>query len=234
MKVEIEFHPSDWKQPQLESVAESVALYIFKYKRSIEDLNSFMRVSGDWWRKDIHKSMFQRWISAFIPNRKKVAADKLEFADLLEEVMDVCETVEQWEKMRGLIPEKIFEKYFSEKHKFATTGFGVVVAINQAKVLYRPEVITDGDGNRQTVDAGSWNGHYGEFVEVKFQPEGFKEKEFGYLRLLENRLDKAGADHQIFLVAFDDPDFMKRQLIYKGYLKEDTRFKLLGHQDIIS
>jgi len=234
MKVEIEFHSSDWKHPQLESVAESIAQYIFKYKRSIGDLNSFMRVSGDWWKKGIHKSEFQRWISAYIPNRKKGAADKLKFAKLLDELMNICETEKDWDKMRGLIPEKIFERHFSEKHKSVTTGYGVVVSINQVKVLYKPQVSNEEDGFRRTVDAGSWDGQYGEFVEVKFQPEGFTVKEFGYLQLLENKLDAAGADHQIYLVAFDDPDFMKRRLMQRGLLRENSRFKLLGHQDIIS
>lgn len=229
MRAIIEFHPSDIEHPIFEELAELIAKHTYRYKGRINDLNTFMRVSGG----RNHLSMARTWINAFVTNRKKAAADKLEFVTLLERMFVVCKNQEEWNKMRGLIPEKIFEKYFSEKHEHATIGYGVIVAINQVEVLYRPNNFEEGDGNRQTVDAGSWNGDCGEFAEVKFQPQAFGKKEFGYLELLETQLNNAEVEHQILLVSFDDAEFIKRKLIQKGFLKEDTKYKVLGHNDII-
>ncbi|MBO0588899.1 hypothetical protein [Sporosarcina sp. E16_8] len=234
MKATIEFHPSDYEHPHLDKVAELIAIHTYKYKGRINDLNSFMRVSGDWWKKGIQNSMLQKWANAFIPNRRKAAPDKNEFVSLIEQIFIVCQSEDEWNKMRGLIPEKIFESYFSKRHVPAQIGYGVIVAINQVKVLYRPKIVLDGDGNRQTVDAASWNGEFGEFVEVKFQPDAFGKKEFGYLELLEGELDQAKVEHQILLVSFDDADFIKRMLVQKGLLRVNTRFKTMGHEEIIT
>lgn len=231
----IEFHKSDWEYPDLEAVASDIAQFIHNRKSFLPDLNTFMRISSQWWKRNKEKSEFQKWRSGYILNPKKVAPDKLQFAELLTKILDTCQNEDDWNKMRGLIPEKIFELFFSAKHLNADKGFGVVVSINQERVIYQPQSLEEGDGRRQTVDAGSWDGTYGEFAEVKFQPDGFQRKEFGYLHLLEERLGAHSIDHRIYLVTFDkEINFVRRMLEARGLLPVDSRFRILGREDIIN
>lgn len=235
MKEAVTFQEKDWKYPDLEIVASEVACFVHNHKSFLGDLNTFMRNSSTWWKNGVENSEFQKWLSKYIPVPKKAPTDKQQFASLLTAVKDVCKIPEEWNKMRGLIPEKIYEIHFAKKHIGATIGFGVQVSIFNEPVIYNPVTDHEDDGKRKTVDAGSWNGTYGEFAEVKFQPDGFQIKEFGYLHLLEEKLNVHKIDHRIYLVTFDQATtFVKGMLENKGLLPKGSRFHILGPQDIVA
>lgn len=229
MMVNIEFLPSDHRYPHLEMVAEDIAYFIHTSKSLLGELNTFMRVTGG----DDYKYNGDKWLNTFVGNKKRQAPDKLRLADLLRNSLNVSQNLEEWKKMRGYIPEKIYEQFFQREYPHTLLGFGVKVSIDGKIVIYSPVSQAADDGPRRTVDAGSWSGDFGVFTEVKFRPDGFGAKEFGYLNLLEKELDHVNVNHQIFLVSFDDGLLTRRHLIQKGLLSDITRFKVLGREDIV-
>jgi len=237
MTNKIEFEPSDWPTPHLEPTAHKIAVFLHTYKSKIIDFNTFMRISGTWKMID-YVPKLQKWISGIMPRPKKAATDTREMIALIEQIFSVCNNDDDWGKIRGLIAEKVFEIFFSKRHPNGVKiGYGVKVKINSQEVKYRPNSNfnsgQDSDGPRQTVDAGSWDSLFGEFVEVKFNPEAFHTKDINYLKLLESTLNHAMIRHQIYLVTFDDPDLIKNKLKQIGLLNHTSRFKLLGKSEIL-
>lgn len=231
----ISFKVLDWEYPDLEAVAEDLALFIHKHKSLIGDLNSFMRISSTWWRDGVQTKNFNSWKNGYIPNRKRATPDKIQLAEKLQTVKENCETQEEWNTMRGLIPEKVFEVYFNHKHRGDTRAYGALVLIHGEGIRYNGLQNDKTTISRSTVDAGSWDGAYGEFVEIKFQPEGFKETDIGYLNLLEEKLVHHDIDHCIYLVSFDkDISYVRRCLVGKNLISVDSKFKVLGPEEFVA
>lgn len=231
----ISFEVKDWVYPNLEPVAKDLALFIHRHKSLMGDLNSFMRISSTWWRNGKQTEMFNIWRNGYVPNPKRTTPDKIQLAEKLQIVKNVCETQEDWNKMRGLIPEKVFEIYFNHKHGSYTREYGAQVLIHGQRVSYKKPQNDGTTASRITVDAGSWDGTCGEFVEVKFQPEGFNETDLGYLNLLEEKLMHHDINHCIFLVSFDkDISYVKSRLEGKSLLPTDSKFKILGPEEFLT
>lgn len=136
--------------------------------------------------------------------------------------------------MRGLIPEKLYERHFSKVHEGRNIGFGKKVNINGQDIIYEPDVSTQDDHKRQSIDAGSWDGTNGEFVEVKFQPTAFKVKDIGYLNLLEKSLDQYGIQHRIKLLTFDNVEVTRQLLLAERLISQNTRFEIISHESFLS
>ena len=228
MTVQIDFVPSDYPSPHLEEAAEPIASFVHGSVSLLPELNTFMRLTGN----ENFRRTADIWLNQFIRNRRKESPDKIHLADLLRNVLSVVADLSEWNELRGILAEKVFEGYFKEKHTGKLMGYGVIVRIDGRKVIYSPLTTKEDDGRRRTVDAGSWDGDFGEFAEVKFSPEGFGTKELGYLKLLEKRLDDVNVSHQIYLVSFDDNDITQGRLQRKGLLEDPSRFEILGLQDI--
>lgn len=221
----ITFEASDYPNPKLEAFAEEISLAVRKYRDRIKILNTLLRQSGDSLQK--YRLHFNRWKAPL--NKRKSPPDLLEFATLLDTFDTVCTDDTEWNKLRGLIAEKIFEPYFEEKHAAAIEkGYGVKVLINNVAVKYRPQVITETDSPRQSVDAGAWDGEYGEFVEIKFSPNAFREKDLNYLKLLETRLLDNSIEHTIFLATFNDIEFTKSVLEADNLIDDSSKFEIIG------
>lgn len=229
----IKFEAKDWPYPDLEEPALNLARFIHNHRSFLEILTTFMRVSAPWWRNGVENSRFQEWVQGIIPNRKKAASDMLQFVDLMHEIKTACTTPDEWDKMRGIIPEKLFEIYFLRKHVKAAKEFGAQVLVYDQPVIYRYLDGQEQERTRKTVDAGSWDGERGEFVEVKFQPDAFQKKDIGYLECLEEKLEQHSIINTIFLVTFDNnTDFVRRMLESKDLLSKESKFLILSGEDI--
>ncbi|WP_432702218.1 hypothetical protein [Lysinibacillus sphaericus] len=226
----ITFQDSDFNKKALTILAEKIAENVRKSIGRITKLNEFLKKSGNWVVGN-HKASLERWKSFVLGRRpKKAAADVVEFVDLIESIFSVCTCQDDWLKMRGLIPEKLFEPYFQSKNSGKLVGFGVNVLINGNKVHYKPNTAD----SRQTVDAGSWDENFGEFVEIKFQPTAFQEKDIGYLTLLESQLDNNNIPHKIKLLTFDDVSTTRKLLIAENLIADNTRFEILSHESFLA
>lgn len=108
------------------------------------------------------------------------------------------------------------------------------VLINGKPVLYRPrnpfETKENSDGNRQTVDAGFWDGSIGEFAEIKLQPNAFRTKDINYLKLLASELKRNDILYSIFLVALGNKDLIEKKLQRLNLIDEELvdKFILIG------
>lgn len=225
----ITFEPSDIKRLTLEALAKEIATAVLKYRSRIVDITAFLKRSGN--TLDTYSKFYKMWSSQF--NKRKHPADVLEFSSLLGEIGTVCTNDSDWQKLRGLLAESLFEPYFEKKHAGSVRGYGVIVLIDGEPVLYRPEVITDTDRNRQSIDAGAWNGEQGEFVEVKFSPSAFQEKDINYLKLLEKSLEDKDVEHKIVLATFDDIIITKGELVSKNLIDGSSKFEIIGQEDFI-
>ena len=233
----VQFLPSDYSYPHLEPTAEKIADFLFTYRSQFRDFCDFMRISSTWTLNN-YKDKLQRWSNAKAPNRKKAAPDTLQLIDLTHEFFSVCQNEDDRKKMRGLVPEKLFEKVFCLRHsgKKGVFGYGVIVVIDGKPVKYVPsfpyETKDDSDVYRQTVDAGFWDGEAGEFAEVKFSPEAFHTKDIKYLRLLVDQLKNAGLNHSVFLVCFDQKELIRFKLQRLGLWEKGEPFYLIGRDEL--
>lgn len=222
----ITFEPSDIKRPALDALAKEIATAVLKYRSRNEDITVFLRRSGN--TLESYNRFYKQWSAQF--NKRKHPADVLEFSALLGKIGTVCADDKDWKKLRGLIAESLFEPFFDKKHSGSLKGYGVKVLIDGVPVLYRPAVITETDRNRQSVDAGAWDGEVGEFVEVKFSPNAFQEKDINYLKLLEQHLEEKEIKHEIVLATFDDIIMTKGELKDKNLIDDSSKFKIIGRR----
>lgn len=230
----VTFLPSDWEHKKLEGLAEDISAHVWAGRGRIIDLNNFLKKSGKW-QLGKHQDHLQKWKSVYLGrNPKKAAHDKIIFTRLIESIFITCSSQDDWLKMRGLIPEKLYERHFSSIHKGKAMGFGKKVNINGKDVIYQPTIITEDDRKRQSIDAGAWDGTFGEFVEIKFQPTAFRIKDIGYLNLLERKLDEEDIRHIIKLLTFDEVKTTKNLLIAENLLSEDTRFDIISHESFMT
>lgn len=235
----ITFEESDYEYPHLEVVADEIASFLYESSSYIFNIFiDFMRTSINF-RVDNYKSLVQKWFSVPIKNRKNAAPDILKLEEICECFFEVCQTDEEITKMRGLVPEKLFELIFEKRHtgKDCTIGYGVKVLIDGKTILYRPEKPfvpeNDSDGNRQTVDAGFWDGSVSEFAEVKLQPCAFQTKDVKYLKLLADELNGNNIPYTIFLVALGDKDLIRKKLQRLDLInKVSEEFILIGKDEL--
>lgn len=234
---QVEFSSSDWSVPHLEPIALEIAEFLHNYKSKVSEFNTFMRISGNW-NMSTYQQHLERWIAGIMPRPKKAAADTKQMTILIRKIFQACSDDNDWKKARGLIAEKVFEIYFNKKHApEVQKGYGAIVKINKKEIKYRPsksyENAYNSDLPRQTVDAGSWDGGYGEFAEVKFNPEAFHTKDINYLKLLQKELEQTIISHQIFLVSFDDTNLIRGKLEQIGLLNDAENFTLLNQTEIL-
>lgn len=236
----ISFEESDYEHPHLEDAAEEIAFFLFESSSYILDkFTDFMRTSSTQPLKN-YKPFVQKWFASIIKNRKKEAPDKLRLEGLCYRFFEVCRNDRDIKKLRGLVPEKLFEKVFEERHsgKKCKKGYGVKVLVNGKSIIYRPsdpyENGDDSDKNRQTVDAGFWDGGIGEFVEIKLQPEAFQTKDINYLRVLAEELKGNNISYTIFLIALGNKELIRKKLIRLGLIGENdsNEFKMIGKDEL--
>lgn len=233
----VQFLPSDHPCPHLEPTAKRIADFLFTYKSQFKDFCEFMRISSTWTLHN-YKEKLQRWSNGKVPNRKKAAPDTLKLIELTREFFEVCQNEDDRKKMRGLVPEKLFEKVFGLRHicKKGVFGYGVMVVVDGKEVKYIPSSpyvkVDDSDVYRQTVDAGFWDGETGEFAEVKFSPEAFHTKDIKYLQVLTNELQVNELNHAIFLVCFDQKELIRFKLQRLGLWEKSEPFFLIGRDEL--
>ncbi len=237
----ISFKDSDYRYPHLENKADEIANFIKSSKFIMQLFLELMQatVSID---HEKYKTFLPGYFKRLIKNRKTEAPDVLKFEELAYEFFSVCNSKEEVLKMRGLVPEKVFEDIFQQRHKEKSCriGFGVSVWIDGEKVVYDPERPyedrKDSDVFRQTVDGAYWDGNFGEFAEIKLKPESFKTKDIGYLRKLSGKLGAKDINFIIFLVAFGNKDLIYRQLVRLGLSSKveelESEFNLVGIHEL--
>lgn len=234
---QITFEDSDYKYPALEAVATEIADFLYCHRSKVQDFAEFMRVSST---RNIsnYKPFLQKWVPGYIGPKRRAAADTLRLAELATKFFEVCSNDKEIKKIRGLVPEKLFEKIFEQRHNGATCnkGYGAKVIVCGETIIYRASSVVeneeDSDKNRRTVDAGFWNGADGEFVEVKFSPEAFQTKDINYLRLLSDKLSTNDFPYKIFLVCLDHFPSIKIKLERLGLWKNETEFVLVGREEL--
>ncbi|WP_100010118.1 hypothetical protein [Lentibacillus sediminis] len=237
----VTFVKSDYDYPQLEKVADDFALFLFNASPSILGIFvEFMRTSTPVSFHD-YKPFNQKFFSKLIKNEKKAPPDIKKLRDFCHLFFETCQTDDEIKKMRGLVPEKLFEKIFNKRHESKDNchiDYGVKVLINNKAVYYKPdnpfETEEDIDKPRQSVDAGFWDGHEGEFAEVKLQPHAFRTKDIGYLRLLAEKLNENDISYCIFLVAFNNKELITSQLERLQLISKDnaSEFSLIGTKEL--
>jgi hypothetical protein len=236
----IEFKRSDYEYPDLEAGADEIALFLFESSSYIlNKFVDFMRTSSNV-NLGNYKQFIQKWFSNDIKSKKKAPADIVRLSELCGRFFEVCKHDDEIKKMRGLVPEKLFEKIFEKRHngKDCSIGYGVKVLINGNAVVYKPlkifETDEDSDKYRQTVDAGFWDGHSGEFAEIKLQPHAFHTKDINYLRELADKLYSNSISYTIYLVTLDDKDLIRHKLIRLGLIGDEDshEFILLGKEEL--
>lgn len=234
---QVTFEKSDYEYPDLEVVAVKIANFLYTHKSKLKDFSEFMRVSGSC-NMDNYKSFVQRWSSGYVGRQKKAAPDTIKLAELASEFFNVCKSNDDIKKIRGLVPEKLFERIFEERHNGVecNIGYGSKVIVAGSAVIYIAsdvkETPDDSDKNRRTVDAGFWDGENGEFVEIKFSPEAFHTKDINYLRLLSDRLATNQLNYSIYLVCLDHKNNTKRKLERLGLWQGENEFILIGRDEI--
>ena len=226
----ITFAPSDIPVPHLETLATDIRDAVFKYRNRKIEIDRFLRHTGN------TLAAYQRYYNGWsrTMKMKRNPLDEREFAELLGRIGQECADDKEWRKLRGLIAEKLYEPYFSNKHLGSEIGFGVSVSINGEKVVYEPTAPTDTDRRRQSVDAGAWDTIRGEFAEVKFNPEIFQEKDINYLKHLEKQLEANTVPHTILIVSFSDPVVTKNALLSKNLIDASNKFVIIGPDEFMS
>lgn len=225
----ITFARSDRPVPHLEALAIDIKDAVFKYRNRRYELDRFLRHTGN--TLTTYQRHYDRWSITY--KQKKTPADERQFAELLGRIGAECASDEEWQKLRGVIAEKLFEPYFIEKHLDSDFGFGVQVLINGTPAIYQPQIRTNTDRRRQSVDAGAWDTINGEFAEIKFNPEIFEEKDINYLKYLEEQLDANSVPHQIIVVSFSDPVITKNALISKNLIDSSSKFVMIGPDEFM-
>lgn len=225
----ITFAPSDRPVPHLEVLATDIKDAVFKYRNRRYELARFLRHTGN--TLITYQRHYDRWSITY--KQKKTPADERKFAELLGRIGAECTSDEDWQKLRGIIAEKLFEPYFIEKHLGSDIGFGVQVLINSTPVIYQPQIRTNTDKRRQSIDAGAWDTKRGEFAEIKFNPEIFEEKDINYLKHLEQQLNVSSVPHTILVVSFSDPVITKNALLSKNLIDASSKFVMIGPDEFM-
>lgn len=232
----INFYESDWPNEKLENYAREIADFLYKNKGQLEHFNNLMLISSSW-SKANYANQLQGW-TAIRRRRKKIAApDTEQLIRLVKGFFEICESNEEIRKLRGLVPEKLLEKIFNDRYvgTVCKTGYGKGVALDGRELKYECpapfETAEDCDKNRQSVDAGMWDGTYGEFVEVKFSPQAFQTKDINYLRFLAEELKAGSVEHAIFLVSMGDKNLIRKRL---EFIHKWTEFEfiLIGRDEL--
>ncbi|HLQ82709.1 MAG TPA: hypothetical protein VK121_02525 [Pseudogracilibacillus sp.] len=237
----IRFEQSDFYNEHLDIEARKIARFLYNSSQYI--LERFLELMR-WIKKyDGYQNILQRWLSYLIPKRKNATQDLLDLEAHCYNFFKACQNKEDFLKMRGLVPEKLFEIIFDKRHqgKHCHKDYGVKVIVDNHPVLYRPkeseqfECSNDSNGPRQTVDGGFWDGKLGEFVEIKLQPEGFHTKEINYLKLLAETLKSKNLNHRIYFISLGNKEIIKNKLERSGVslTSEHEQFILIDKKDLL-
>lgn len=233
----VRFVKSDFSYPHLEEAASEIASFLYEYRSPVivRTFIEFMRVNIRITLKN-YKPFTDKFFSKVIKNRRKAPPDLLQLEKLCNRLFEACESDDEIIKMRGLIPEKLFGMIFEKRHygKNCNIGYGAKVLINGKVIEYQPKkpfkTEDDSDQPRKTIDAGFWDGDFGEFVEIKLSPLAFQTKEIKYLKLLESELQKDDLPHTIFLVALENKDLIKHRLKRLNLYYDN--FVLVGKEEL--
>ncbi|SFM39182.1 hypothetical protein [Pelosinus propionicus] len=234
----INFEPSDYRYDHLEPTAEEIANFLIKFQSKFSTFCEFLRLSAKW-EKASYRNELNKWQAAIKGRRKPVAFDTQLFSDLIEAFFGVCLNDNDIKKMRGLVPEKLLNKIFQDRHngKEIKDGYGCIVAIDGRRIEYicaSPfNDREDSDLNRKTVDVGTWDGNKAEFLEVKVSPMGFHTKDIKYLNLLAQEMKKVELGYDVYLVALDDKELTRSRLNCLSDYVENS-FSLIGREEIFS
>lgn len=232
----IDFFTSDTYYKHLDLIACEIANFLFQHRSQLFLFKELMRLSAKWTKAD-YKKLLEQWIASKKGRKKTFASDTLGLFEYSNKFFSVCKNDNEILKMRGLVPEKIVEKIFNERYsgKICRMGYGKGVEIEGKRIVYTcaSPYSKDGDSdrNRQSVDAGVWDGNKGEFVEVKFNPEAFHTKDINYLRLLILELKESQCDHIIYLISMGNKKLTEERLISLNIL-ENSEFRLIGGEEL--
>lgn len=113
----VTFEKSDYDYPHLEKVATEIASFLERSSPYIFNIFiDFMRTNIKFTVRN-YKSEVQRWFSVLIKNPKTAPPDILKLEYLCKRFLEVCQTDDEIGKMRGLVPEKLFELVFKKRHE---------------------------------------------------------------------------------------------------------------------
>lgn len=194
MSTRIRFEEKDWRHPSVDNLAEAVTAFILQNQYYYSNyLIPFLRITGT---PRNYKNMGHRFCDQC---QKNLTGDAKQLNTHMRSALKL--SIEEFQKFRGTVAEKLVEPLFKERNQEKRCYFGAATWINGRKVIIQHE-----SNSRQTVDAIAWHDltESGDFMEIKFKPEAFDQITMKYLEELHNQLRQASIEHTIQLLAFDD------------------------------
>lgn len=194
MSTRIRFEEKDWRYPSVDCLAEAVTAFILKNQYHYSNyLIPFLRITGS---PDRYKDRGYRFCDQY---QKNLKGNEKQLDTHMRSALQL--SIEEFQKFRGTVAEKLVESLFKERNQEKRCYFGAATWINEKKVIVQHE-----SNSRQTVDAIAWHDltESGDFMEIKFKPESFDQITMKYLEELHNQLRQVSIKHTIQLLAFDD------------------------------
>lgn len=225
----ITFEITDFSNPRLESLAISISEAATQYRGRVRDLVQFLKRSGN--TIETYKKFFVGWEQFYV--KRKSPPDIISFRNELKKIESVCQNDTDWQKLRGLIAEEIYKKYFESEYEKFRKSYGSKVKINNKDVIYSPQSVTEKDRRKVSVDAGSWNGIYGEFVEVKLSASAIEEKDLNYMQHLHKQLSANFLAHKLTIICFDDEVMIKGALIESGIWNDNSTVNFVNYYSLV-
>lgn len=160
-----------------------------------------------------------------------------EFTKLIFKCFKSCTCIEQYERMKGLIPEKYVEliygiRYSKENDYDLKFGCNVIINKNIIK-FYNEEMEKElpGSGRRQSIDIAAWNNKFGDFIEVKYQPNLFEPKNIYFMQLISDAMKKENLLCYNRFYTWDDINAVKIKLTLLGCWNEEE-IEILVYDEI--
>lgn len=150
-----------------------------------------------------------------------------EFTKLLFKCFKSCTCIKQYERMKGLIPEKYVELVYGirySKESDYDLKFGCNVIINKNIIKFYDEEMEKelpDSGRRQSIDIAAWNNKFGDFIEVKYQPDLFEPKNIYFMRLISDAMKKQNLSYYNRFYTWDDINAVKIKLRLLGCWNEE-------------
>ncbi len=231
----ISFQREDYIYPNLEPSADEIAQFILSNQIFFEDFCEFLRYSGSWKKQNCREKLIS--LRSLKYRKKSRDPRVIEYFRLIEQFFYVCNNDNDIKKMRGLVPEKLLEKIFTNRYlaKKNVQECGCSVSIEGNLVRYicpnpfKNDI--DSDDNKLTVDVGIWDGQIGEFTEIKVSPDAFHTKDIKYLRLLAHELTSKEIQYKVYLVALQKKDLTQERLVSLSAYREGE-FELIGREEV--
>ena len=223
--------------------AINLATLLIKDSDKIELAREVLRVAIGWKNSGDWSKPFQEWKN-WIYKKMKVKPTDLAYKDFfycIEKCFQSCQTVDDFKKMCGLVPEKYAKLCYEKRYreiKPHNLGCGCMVIIEGINIIYQPEKVIEDDvnGDRDdrcvTVDLAAWDGYISDFIEIKVSPNLFQTKNINYFRLLRSELENKKLKHLIRLYSWGNKELLIQRLATLN-VSEHEFFLFIG-KDLLS